>query len=133
LAGRDRARLSAAEGRRFALPVGTALAALGGLVLWRGHDMVAFGLALAGGLLFVAGLLFPTRLGRVERAWMAMAHAISRVTTPLFMSIVYFLVLMPVGLLRRTFARNPLRRDPDGSSHWVPHQRREAESLRRQF
>lgn len=133
MARRDRARLTASEGRRFAFAVGTAFAVLGGLFLWRGHERVATALLLASGLLFVAGLLFPTRLGPVERAWMGMAHAISRVTTPVFMSITYFLVLMPVGLLRRAFARNPLRRDPAGSTFWVKHETRDVDSLRRQF
>ncbi len=125
--------MTASEGRRFALPVGVALAALGALVLWRGQERVAWLLLLAGSLLFVAGLVVPTRLGPVERLWMGMAHAISRVTTPVFMSIVYFLVLTPVGFLRRTFARNPLRRDPAEPSWWVPHQSRDADSLNRQF
>ena len=133
LARRDRARLTASEGRRFAFAVGAAFAALGALLLWRGHERFAAALLFTGGLLFAAGLVIPTRLGPVERAWMGVAYAISRVTTPVFMSITYFLVLMPVGLLRRVFARNPLQRDPDGSSYWVRHERREAESMRRQF
>jgi len=133
LARRDRARLTASEGRRFAFAVGAAFAALGALLLWRGHERFAAALLFTSGLLFAAGLLIPTRLGPVERAWMGVAYAISRVTTPVFMSITYFLVLMPVGLLRRAVTRNPLRRDPASSTYWVRHERREAESMRRQF
>jgi hypothetical protein len=125
--------LTASEGRKFAFAVGAAFAALAALLLWRGHEPFATALLFTGGLLFAAGLVIPTRLGPVERAWMGVAHAISRVTTPVFMSITYFLVLMPVGLLRRAVARNPLRRDPASSSYWVRHEQREAESMRRQF
>ena len=32
-----------------------------------------------------AALVVPTQLGPVERAWMGLAHAISKVTTPIFM------------------------------------------------
>jgi hypothetical protein len=113
--------------------VGAAFAALGALLLWRGRERIAAVLLITGGLLFTAGLVIPTRLGPVERAWMGVAHAISKVTTPVFMTLTYFLVLVPVGLLRRAVARNPLRRDPASSSYWVRHESREAESLRRQF
>ncbi|MEJ2320652.1 MAG: SxtJ family membrane protein [Gemmatimonadales bacterium] len=125
--------MTASEGRRFAFAVGAAFAALGALLLWRGRERFAAVLLITGGLLFTAGLVIPTRLGPVERAWMGVAHAISKVTTPVFMTVTYFLVLVPVGLLRRAVARNPLRRDPASSSYWVRHESREAESLRRQF
>lgn len=111
--------MTKSEGRRFAFPVGLAFLALGGLTLWRGHGTVA---ALFGGLatvLFLAGALVPDRLGPVHRAWMAMAMAISKVTTPIFLGIVYFLVVAPTGLVMRLLGRNPLRREPSGGSYWV--------------
>jgi hypothetical protein len=132
LAGADRARLTAAEGRKFGLTVGVSLAVLGGLFLWRQHDRVAVGLLLAGGLLIAAGLAAPTRLGPVERGWMAMAHAISRVTTPIFMSIVYFVVLAPVGLLRQAVRRSPLRREA-ADSYWKRPDPESRGGLERQF
>ena len=51
-------------------------------------------------------------LGPVERAWMGLAHAISKVTTPIVMGVMYLLVLTPVGLLRRRFGGNPLVHAP---------------------
>ena len=132
MAGADRARLTTAEGRKFGLTVGLALAALGGLFLWRQHDRVAFTLLLAGGLLISSGLVMPTRLGPVERGWMAMAQAISKVTTPIFMSIVYYVVLAPTGLLRQAVRRSPLRREPS-DSYWVTPDRDSRGGMERQF
>lgn len=133
MARRDRARLTRSEGRKFGLTVGAALAAVGGLLLWRGHNQVAFVLLLAAGLLISAGIAVPTRLGPLERAWMGMALAISKVTTPIFMSVVYFLVIAPVGLARRAFGGNPLRQYRSEDSNWVEHEPSEHGSLRRQF
>jgi hypothetical protein len=129
----DRARLTRSEGRKFGLTVGVALAALGGLLFWRGHDPAAFTFLLAGGLLISAGVAVPTRLGPIERAWMGMALAISKVTTPIFMSVVYFLVLTPVGLARRAIGSNPLKRDMSEPSHWIRRDKIKTGSLRRQF
>jgi hypothetical protein len=88
-------------------------------MLWRGNTSLqivfgALGVALGG-----AGLLLPERLGPVQRAWMGLAHAISRVTTPIFLGIVYFVVIMPVGLLMRLLGRNPIRHDAVEGSYWA--------------
>lgn len=90
-------------------------------------------LGTVGGLLFAAGLVVPRHLGPVERAWMALARAISKVTTPIIMGIVYFVVLMPVGLALRLAGRNPLTRRHGGSSFWVDRSADAKSDLRRQF
>jgi hypothetical protein len=76
--------------------------------------------AVVGGVLIVAGLLVPTWLGPVERAWMGLAHLISRVTTPIFLGIVYFVAIAPIGLLMRLFGKDPLRHEPEDGSLWLP-------------
>lgn len=127
------ARLTAAEGRKFALTVGIAFLVLGGFVLWRGKQTAAYVLLALGGVLILAGLLVPTRLGPVQRAWMGLAHLISKVTTPIFMGVIYFVVLTPVSLLMRVLGKNPLT-PPAGSTVWherAPGQRRS--DLTRQF
>ena len=116
--GRVPARLTAAQGRRFAFPVGGAFLLLGAFAWWRGAPRLALTLAMVGAALMVAGVVMPSRLGPIERAWMAFAHAISRVTTPIVMSIAWILVITPVGLLRRTFGGNPLRHTLRGGSFW---------------
>ena len=71
-----------------------------------------------GGLLVLAGLLVPGRLGPVYRAWMAGATAMSKVTTPIFMGVVYFLVLTPIGLVKQISTGRALRR-VGAPSYWV--------------
>ena len=61
-------------------------------------------------VLFLLGLLVPQKLEGVEKAWMSLAHVISRVTTPIFMGIVYFVVLSPIGAIRRMAGANPIDR-----------------------
>ena len=109
-------RLSRFEGRRFAWTVGSTFAALGALLWWRGSGTVAAAFLGLGGALGMAGLLVPGTLGPVHRAWMGGARLLSRVTTPVFLGVMYFAVITPVGFLRRTFGGNPLvHRLRDGS------------------
>lgn len=128
------ARLTAAQGRRFGLTVGGAFLVFAAIAWWRGHPTTTTVLGSLGGVLSLAGLVIPTLLGPVERAWMQLAHLISKVTTPIVMGVMYLLVLTPVGLLRRTFGGNPMVHEPVNGSYWKARpEGRRAGNLSRQF
>lgn len=112
------ARLTPAEGRKFGLTVGAAFAVLAGITWWRDNTlaMQIFG-GLAGALM-LAGLAIPGYLGPVFRTWMKLAHLISKVTTPIFLGLVYFVAIMPIGLIMRALGRNPMRHTPEKGSLW---------------
>lgn len=135
MAERVPARLTRAQGRRFGVTVGVAFLVFMAIAWWRGHPNVTTVLGTLGGLLVLAGLAIPTYLGPVERAWMALAHAISKVTTPIVMGVMYLAVLTPAGILRRRFGGNPLEHRPGAEGYWQerPANRRRSASLQRQF
>ena len=113
------ARLTSREGRRFGLPVGGVLVLFAAVSAWRGHYWPPRLLAGAGLLLLLGGLLVPSRLGPVYRAWMGLAHALSKITTPIFLGVVYFGVMTPIGWLMRLLGKNPLRHSGPGGSYWM--------------
>ena len=128
------ARLTAAEGRRFGLTVGSAFLVFAAIAWWRDHPTATSVLGSLGAALALAGLLIPTHLGPVERAWMKLAHLISKVTTPIVMGAMYLLVLTPVGLLRRTFGGNPMVHPEHDASDWQSRpEGRRAGNLTRQY
>ena len=112
------ARLTAAEGRKFGLTVGIAFIVLAALLWWRQRLLVRDVLAGIGVFLVLGGLLVPTALGPLNRAWMGLAHLLSKVTTPIFMGVVYFLVIMPIGGLMRLFRRRPLAHVVGAGGYW---------------
>jgi hypothetical protein len=126
-------RLTAAQGRRFGLTVGLAFAAIGLLLLWRAKPVRAEVALTLGGLLIIAALTVPTRLGPLERAWMGLAHLISKVTTPVFMGIVYFVIITPIGWVRRVAGKSMTSVKGREASRWVPHAPVTAERMERQF
>ena len=148
MAERVSTRLTSAEGRKFGFTIGFAFLVLGGLAWWRaqhtlaaafeippawsGRHRLAVTLAVAGALLVVAGLAAPTRVGPIERAWSAMSHGISRVTTPVFMALVYFGVLTPIGWLMRVSGKSLLVAAPDQPSVWTVRTQRQGD-MKRQF
>lgn len=118
LAPRISARLTKAEGRRFAFTVGAAFVALAAAAWWRGRASLCGVFGAVGVLLILAGLTIPARLGPIQRAWMGLAHRISKVTTPVFLGAVFFLAITPVGWLMRLFGSRPLHRPP-GPTAWI--------------
>jgi hypothetical protein len=133
LATGDRTRLTPGEGRRFALTLAAAFAVLAAVCWWRSQLLPATVLVVVSALLTCAGLVAPTRLGGVQRAWMAFAEGLSKVTTPVFMGIVYYAVLTPTGLLRRLVAGNSLRTAHGKPSGWVNRRASPHSDLTRQF
>lgn len=124
---------TASDGRKFAFPVGIAFLLLAGLLFWREKETlyrIAGGL---GGVLIVAGVVMPAYLGPVYRGWMKMALAISKLTTPIFMGVVYFLVMTPTGLIMRAFGKKPIRHAERNGSFWQSTDGRPRGGLRRQF
>lgn len=113
------ARLSRGEARQFGLLVGAAFLALGAVQWWRGRHTSALVFGVVGAALLVFGVLLPGALVPVRRGWMGMAAGMSKVTTPIFMGVVYFVVLTPVGVVRRLFRRSPMRPRAPGTSRWV--------------
>lgn len=111
-------RLTPVEGRKFGLLVGGAFLVVG-VLLWRRAHLTAAACALVlAGVLIAGGLAAPTRLGPIYRGWMALALAISKVTTPVFMGVIFFLVLTPAGLFARLLGHRPLSHAPGAGTYW---------------
>jgi len=86
-----------------------------------------------GALLWVAGLVAPAQLGPVYRGWMRLALAISKVTTPIFMGVVYFLVFTPAGAIMRLVGKRPIVHPVSNGSVWYDATVRPRGDLTRQF
>jgi hypothetical protein len=125
--------MDASEGRKFGVVLGGAFGALAGLLWWRDHSAAATVMTVISVALLLGALAAPDRLGPVRSRWMQLSALISRVTTPVFMAVIYFVVITPIGLLARVVGHRPLRHGRDGSA-WV---RRDAgrrrSDLQRQF
>ena len=124
---------TAAAGRKFGLTVGAAFIVLSLIGRWRHHPTTFMVLGSLGTVLFLAGLVVPAMLGPVERTWMKFALLISKVTTPIFMGLVYFVILTPIGLLRRAFAGSGLVHKTGPNGFWADRTQSPRSTLDRQF
>lgn len=111
--------------REFGLIVGCALLVLGVVLLPRPNGMIAIGLAVA---LIGAGVLRPSVLHYVYRAWMKLAELLSAVMTPVMLGIMFFGVFTPIGIVRRLMGKDELlkhrREDASSWDAYSPRQHR---------
>jgi hypothetical protein len=117
-------------GRRFGLELGIAAALAGALLLRRQHIALGGVTVGVGGVLLVLALAVPVALDPVARHWLAFASVIARIATPIVLTIIYFGLVTPFGLLRRTVGTSPLKRDRLARSYWVRRTAQTAEDRR---
>jgi hypothetical protein len=82
--------------------------------------------------LIIAGIVIPAKLGPVERAWMGVAKTLAKVTTPIFMGVVYFGILTPIALLRR-LGGSGLVQSCGELGYWCDRRQSPPSSMERQF
>lgn len=122
-----------AEGRKFGLTVGLAFLALATLLWWKESAGTMW--KIMGGVgtaLVLAGLILPAQLGPIYRGWMKFALLISKVTTPIFMGIIYFGLFLVTGVVRRKLGKNSMLRAQQESTYWITRDIKRA-NLERQF
>ena len=108
--------------RLFGILVGGVFLVAGACVyLFADAQMVAAVLGAVGAVLLCGGFYFAPRLRAVYRAWMALALVLGHLVTMVLLTVVYFLLITPLGLLMRLFGRDPMRRSfkPPGESYWI--------------
>jgi hypothetical protein len=107
--------------RRFGLVMAAPLVLLALLLLWKQRPAGPYVLA-AAACFALLGAAAPRMLDPVEKAWMTLAAWLSVVMTYVVLTLAFFLVVTPLGLMRRLFGGDSLRRRFDGNaaSYWVP-------------
>ncbi len=97
--------------RQFALTTGAAIALIFGALLPRLFSRsYPYWPWIIMAILWVWGFVAPLYLRPVYIAWMRVAMLISKVTTPIMLGIVFFLLIFPVSLVFRLLRNDPMKR-----------------------
>lgn len=109
-----------AQARKSALLVAAVLLGIAAWNLYRGRMTVVLIFGALGATLVVVGLLVPPAARAFHTAWMRFAAALGHVNSRVLLTLVYYLVVTPYGVVTRLVGRDPLRRrGAPGESHWV--------------
>ena len=105
--------------RNFGFVIGTFLAGLGGFLFWSGKDTYVYFL-ISGVVFLLLGLLIPVVLLPLQKVWMAISVILGWFMTRVILSVLFYLVLTPLGLLTRLFKKQflDLKIDKSQESYW---------------
>ena len=108
------------ELRKFGLLVGGVFLALG-ILVWVRHKPYYPYLLTPGVILIAGGVIFPKRLKQVYIAWMSLAMLLGFVVSTVLLTVFFFLVIMPIGLVARLAGKDflGLRIHREVSSYWI--------------
>jgi hypothetical protein len=113
--------------RQFGRGVGAMLTLIGGWLSWQAvRPTVGVTLLAVGALLMLFGLVQPRALVWPNRGWMRLAEALSFVSTRIVLGLVFFVVMTPIGVVKRLTGWDPLgRRRARAESYWVAYPTRQ--------
>lgn len=107
--------------RSFGLLLGGVLLFLSAFFQWSDNPL-ALPFLLASLLFLVFGWIVPSVLKPLYRIWMAAALLMGWVMTRIILTVLFYAVVTPIGLLIRRFGTPPLAEDIDARRHsyWIP-------------
>ena len=120
--------------RSFGLTVGGVLLAIAAVSVWRHHPTRAEVLAAIGGLLVVVALVRPSALAGPAAVWSRIGHALGWFNSRVLLTVMFMMVMWPIGVVSRLFGSDPLERRRGGSMWSVyPARLRDPKHFERQF
>jgi hypothetical protein len=106
--------------RSFGVSIG-AVALLAAIYLgWRGSLQSASALGVLGGALFGLGLMMPRALYWPSRVWWRVAYVLGYINARIILTVLYAVLLVPVGVFWRVSGKDPLARRRDHGG-WSPY------------
>jgi hypothetical protein len=105
--------------RRFGLTIGSALILLGGVLAWR-HRGAGWPMISIAGAFVLAAAAAPRMLGFIYGPWMIFSFVLGWLVTRVLLTLVFFFVVTPIGLLQRLFGQSAIEvaLRTDATSYW---------------
>jgi hypothetical protein len=133
---KENSAASSTELRNFGLVVGTLTAGLFGLALpWLSRRAFPIWPCALSGALILPALLWPPALRYVHWVWVRIGFILGWINSRIILTILFFLVIVPMGLLMRLLGHDPVARklDPEATSYRTASRQRSRESMERPF
>ena len=107
--------------RKFGVMVGAVFCLLG-LVFWLRHRPFFWYLLAPGVPLLMLGAIWPRSLKWIYIGWMTLATIIGLVVSTILLTLLFYLLVAPVGLLARAVGKDFLSQKlhPNATTYWMP-------------
>jgi hypothetical protein len=106
---------------RFGRVMGIALLVIGALIFFFGsHPQRGYWVAGAGVIFLILSWWAPEILRPAQKVWMTFAFALGWIMSRLILTVFFFAIFTPTGLLMRLFGWDPLQLRTKSESYWIP-------------
>ena len=108
--------------RKFGIMVGTVLLIIAGLLFWKEKESFQLFLAI-GTVLFVTGIAIPFTLKPFYWVWMVFSIILGWFMTRVILSLLFFVIITPIGLIARSFGKQflDLKWNKTDNTYWNHH------------
>ena len=136
---RDEEPTEAGSDRAFGCTVGSILMLIGATkaLVSGAISAVVYLIVVSGSLLFLLGIVAPSRLSTLNRVWLKVGTVIAKVLNPVILALLFFLVVTPMAFFMRIVGKRPLPlvADRTAATYWIEREPPAggASTMRRQF
>lgn len=105
-----------------------------GIPLLRRHIVLRWPWLIAA-TLWILALIAPRALGYLHRGWTLLGSGLGWLNTRVILSLLYFLAVLPIGVVMRLAGRDPMRRkfEPAASTYRVQSKPRRSDHLEQPY
>ena len=123
------------ELRSFGLLVGGIFSVLGLWPMLLHGDPPRVWAIVAGGMLIMLGILLPGALAPVHQGWMWIGHILGWINTRILLSVVFYGLITPIGMVIRMMGKDTMRQafSKGSSTYRVIRQSRPPSHMKYQF
>jgi hypothetical protein len=107
--------------RSFGISVGAVSALVAAYLWWRGSLQAASILGGVGVTLIALGLTAPRALRWPSLVWWKLVHVLGYVNARIILTVLFAVLLVPVGLVWRVTGKDPLGRRRSRATGWSPY------------
>ena len=122
--------------RKFGITIGIILIMLAGFLFWKEKESSQIFLTV-GIVLFAFGIAIPVVLKPIYWIWMIFATILGWIMTRVILSLLFYIIFTPIGLISRLFGKQfiELKWDKTNSTYWFYRSRDvfEKEKYEKQF
>ena len=112
--------------RKFGITIGIFLLIVAGFLFWKGSETFQI-LLISGLVLCVFGFAVPIILKPIYWAWMTFATILGWIMTRVILSLLFYIVITPIGVLSRLFGKKflDIKWDKSKDTYWNFRQKKE--------
>jgi hypothetical protein len=114
------------EWKKFGITMGVILTIIGCFLLWKNNNSFEYLFILAA-VFFISGIIIPTLLKPVYKAWMVLSVVMGYIMTRVIMVIIFYLIVTPIGLIASLTGKKflDMKIDKGTKSYWIVREKKQ--------